>query len=284
MIPGASLDWIWNRGPDSNGDGTPGDYSGITQPPYGYYFQALPGFEWSSVVLTPVDRHLGSDSDYGARFINLTRTNPANLDTQFYVFSRWPRNEPSNVHLPKIASGPHAGQLDYNAQWLRPYQLNQWNSSFWTRDYYQQLTDKLNADNPAVEPDVKLIPVGDVLFELNTQMRNGDFAAFGFDDILDVYEDGAHFTNVGQFIVGTTFFATLYKEDPTGMPVPSQYGPRNGKPLDSTITPELAAMIQATVWQVVTTNPYSGVVIPEPVTASVVLMSGLLALRRVRRS
>jgi hypothetical protein len=281
MIPGASLDWIWNRGPDSNGDGVPGDYSGFTESPYGHYFTALPNFEWSNVVLTPVDRHLGSDSDYGARFINLARTNPANHDTQHYIFSRWPRNEPTNNNLPKIASGPHAGQLDYRAQWLRPYNLNQWNNSYWTRDYYQRLTDKLNADLPGMSPPVRLVPVGDVLFALNDRMRAGEFAAWGMDDILDIYEDGSHFTNVGQYIVGLTFYATMYADNPEGSAVPALYGPRSGKPLDKAISPELAAQLQKTVWQVVSTHSYAG--IPEPSGPIALVAVASLGLMRPRR-
>jgi hypothetical protein len=44
---------------------------------------------------------------------------------------------------------------------------------------------------------------------------------------------------------GCTFFATIYKESPVGLPVPSQYG---------TISNTIRDIIQQTVWETVTGN------------------------------
>lgn len=276
MVPGAPLEWIWNNPKD-----------GFRENPYAGssttngYQEALPLYEWSAVVLTPTDRRLANDRDYGARFISLTRSYAANSDTTFYVFSRWPRNETTNANLPKWPStDPYRpGELNFSAQWDRPY-TNGYDNSFWTRDYYQQLTNALDADVPGA--DIRMIPLGDVMYKLQQRMRAGEFAAWGLRDILDIYTDASHFSNVGQYIAGTTAYATMFAEDPYGMAVPSAYAPRSltTYPRDMTITPALASELQETIWEVVSVHPYAGV--PEP-TGAVVLLVGTAALSLRRR-
>ena len=69
---------------------------------------------------------------------------------------------------------------------------------------------------------IRMVPVGDVLYELDKRMEQGQVP--GYTDIIELYSDGIHFTNAGSYIVGLTFFTTLYKDDPNGLPVPTQYG------------------------------------------------------------
>ena len=61
---------------------------------------------------------------------------------------------------------------------------------------------------------VLMVPVGDVLLELHERMKAGRVP--GFNDIAQVYVDGIHFNNVGSYVVGTTFYATLFQDDPRG--------------------------------------------------------------------
>jgi hypothetical protein len=71
----------------------------------------------------------------------------------------------------------------------------------------------------------------------------------GHKHIKEVYADGIHLNNVGSYIAGSTFFATLYKEHPKRLP---------GKPCKVT-DPKPAETIQDTVWDVVRKSELAGV-------------------------
>jgi hypothetical protein len=60
---------------------------------------------------------------------------------------------------------------------------------------------------------------------------------------------GRHMNNVGSYVVGCTYFATLYRENPKGLPA---------DPYKVT-DPKLAEVIQDTVWKVVSTHELAGV-------------------------
>jgi len=222
VILGSPLDNIWSN-----------PASGFNTDPYGYYPNALPNYHWSAVSLQPFDRQLANDTNYCSRFIDLTRTNPANADTQFYIYSRWPRKDPN-------------GALNYDAKWLRAYTGGGQTEE--SRDYFQQLVNALRGVYPTIEKPIRMVPVGDTLYELNQRMKAGQ--VLGFTDVCQVYDDGIHFNSTGQFIVGTTYLATLYKEDPRGTSVPGSYG---------SIDPNVVWQIQDAAWKVVSTHQYSGV-------------------------
>ena len=93
-----------------------------------------------------------------------------------------------------------------------------------------------------------LVPVGNVMYALNQQMKAGQIA--GYTNIYQIYADNIHLNDVGAYLTACTYFAVLYGETPVGLPVPSQYG---------SINATLAAQIQATVWSVVQAEPLSGV-------------------------
>jgi len=224
MIPGAPLEWLWNHPAD-----------GFQEPPYGLYPNALPNYEWDAISLQPFDRLLDNDVNYAGRFIDLALSNPANADCQFYIYSRWPRKNSD-------------GTLDYDALWLREY-TGGWDNTNETRDYFETLTYALRDKYPALAKPILMVPAGDVLYELNQRMKAGQVP--GFTDVCDVYADGIHFNNIGQYVVGTTYYATLYKEDPAGLAVPPDYG---------TIVPAVVAQIQDAVWDVVNGHTLSGVV------------------------
>jgi hypothetical protein len=92
-----------------------------------------------------------------------------------------------------------------------------------------------------------MVPVGDVLYELNQRIKAGQVP--GYTSITQVYSDGIHFNDVGSYIVGSTFYATLFKDNPKGLTA-SPYKVNN---------PELVSIIQDAVWKVVSTHPMSGV-------------------------
>lgn len=158
-------------------------------------------------------------------------------DVQFYVYSRWPRRD-------KSPDGTLT--LDYQAKWLRKY-TGGWDGTNETRDYFEKLTKALREAYPGLKKPVLLVPVGDVLHALEKLMKEGKVP--GYSSIEQVYADGIHFNDIGSYIVGCTFFATLYGETPVGLPS-EPYKVRNG---------ELVTTIQNTVWDVVSKHPLAGV-------------------------
>jgi hypothetical protein len=243
MIPGSPLDNLWNN---------PG--GGFTNAPYNYPQTAFtnPEWSWDSIVLQPFDRQLSSDLDYAQRFMNLALSNPANSQTQFYIYSRWPRKDAD-------------GSLDFQAKWDRPY-----NGGFGeeeTRDYFVKLMTQINLARGNANKPVLLVPVGDVLYELDKRMEAGQIP--GYTDVAQLYSDGIHFTNEGSYVVGLTYYAVLFKTDPRLLTL----NPWNLN------NPALEAAFKQTVWDVVRTHPHAGV-IPEPGIAALTALAGLTLRRR----
>ena len=97
----------------------------------------------------------------------------------------------------------------------------------------------------ATDADVRVIPAGQVVYELDRRMRAGEIA--GYASAADLYRDPVHMNNVGRFAAGVTTFATLYKQDPAGLKCPPKhYGGGND------FTPKLYATIHEAIWTVVT--------------------------------
>jgi len=224
MIPGAPLAWI-HAHPDS----------GFKEEPYGYYPKALSGYEWDVLTLQPFDRHLsGDDGDraMAKKFIDLALGKSQNL--RVYVYSRWPRRAKD-------------GSLDFAKRWGAAY-TGKWDGTNETRDYFERVVAALRQDYP--KTSIHLVPVGDVLLELDRRMQAGKVP--GYDSITKLYTDGIHFNDAGAYVVGCTFYATLFRDDPKGFP---------GAPYQVT-DPAFAAAVQDAVWQVVRTHPLAGIARP----------------------
>jgi hypothetical protein len=76
---------------------------------------------------------------------------------------------------------------------------------------------------------------------------------------------------MGSYIVGCTFFATLYKENPKGLPGESY----------KVTDPKLAEIIQETVWKVVSTHELAGVATVVPAGDLVAAIRAVLPKGRV---
>ncbi len=223
MIPGAPLSWIWEHPAD-----------GFSEEPFGYYPKALPNYQWDVLTLQPFDRKLdGNDGDVvmAKNYINLVLPKSPNL--RIYVYSRWPRRDEN-------------GSLDLDKKWTRKY-TGGWDGTEETKDYFEKLTLALRKAYPKLQKHILMVPVGDVLYELNQRIKAGQVP--GYTSITQVYSDGIHFNEVGSYIVGCTFYATLYKENPKGLTA-SPYKVNN---------PQLVGIIQDAVWKVVSKHRLSGV-------------------------
>lgn len=225
MMPGTPLFGLWD-----NQD------KGFTEAPYGASRQALTGYEWDVITLQPFDRLLegGREHEFEtcSRFIDLAIARSP--DAQIYVYQRWPK-------LVAVAgSSPETYQpFDYSATWKRKYSGN-WDTSYETHDFFDRLVAKLNKSfGDRLKKPVKVIPVGDVMAELDQRIKAGEVE--GIKKIEELYADTVHLNDAGRYLVGVTFYATLYGDDPKGLPT-REYGE---------VAPAVAKAIQAAAAKVV---------------------------------
>lgn len=252
MIPGAPLEWIY-RHPDQ----------GFEQAPYGRWSRALGEFAWDAVSLQPFDRHLrggeqgGEDFGDVAIITKLARLAAArNPDVQVYLYARWPRVTIGGRGVPfdkndydpaKPGSGNDLSRVDdYAARWEMKYSGG-WDGSNEARDYFDTLLREVRREATFLRKPPRLVPVGHVLADLHRQMKAGEVP--GWTDVRQFYKDGIHLNEPGSHAVACTFFATLFRQSPVGLPT-EPYG---------RIAPELAKIIQATAWRVVRSHPDAGV-------------------------
>jgi hypothetical protein len=252
MIPGAPLEWLYEH---------PND--GFREAPYGGWKQALNEFAWDAVSLQPFDRQLHGKNKNGEAvgdadlIVKLAKMAAAkNPDVQIYIYARWPRVTQGGKSVPfdkndydpaKPGSGNDLSKVDdYLTRWEAKY-TGGWDATNETRDYFETLLREVRQATPELKRPVLLVPVGYVLADLHAQMKSGKVP--GWTSIYQFYKDGIHLNEPGSYAVGCTYFATLLRQSPEGLPT-EPYG---------RIEPELAKVIQQTAWRVVAGHPYAGI-------------------------
>jgi hypothetical protein len=222
---GKDLDYIWNN---------PADYFHGGED-YGGYANALGNYSWDFVSLQPYARPLyegtlGLDTERIINFIDLTRAGSAS-NTKFFIFTSYPSVSSGNYQLAwdqSISSSPD--QITVHA-----------------RQYYEYLHQNL-IDHYGDEVQIATIPIGEVLYELDILFQAGQFP--GFSGVFeDLYRDNAHLNDeFGSWIAVNTVYATLLREDPTGIEKPpAYYGAGESDPL----TLEQSIQFQQVVWDIV---------------------------------
>ena len=175
-------------------------------PQFGTYQQALPNHQWDFVTMQPhvsLDNPLTPELDPSTlatdvsailELIDLTRTNPANANTKFYVYSGWPTAF-------RFVGG----------QWLTQTADVDTALTAHTRRYYENL---INRVRDATDAEVYFVPVGEVLFELDKRIDVGDTEPL-VDSIIDLYRDFLHLElDIGRYMASITTFTTFFEEDP----------------------------------------------------------------------
>jgi hypothetical protein len=265
VSPGVPLDYTWEFKTKTG--------QAYSQAPFGLYNKALKNYTWDAMTLEPFDNWLkGSTGDVqiSENFINYALKKSPNIQT--YIYSRWPRRrqDSSGTILP----------LNYTKAWTTPYtgSVNRYDLADERKGYFETLVNDINKAMPKLKHKVLLVPVGDVFAELDKRVKANQIT--GFTNISQFYEDTIHMNKTGAYVIGLTFYATMFKQDPVGSTVPGAYG---------SISSKLAGELQHAVWDVVNTNPYDGVhvpvartgtLVPEPAALGVLMLLPLLQLRR----
>ncbi len=243
-----TLDYIWN------------DPSGwCVQPasPYGTHDNALPNYQWTAVTLQPFpdlnyDGTLSDLSTDTARildFIGNSQSDNRNADTIFYIYASWPAQSLGSYH----------------SVWTQDRLDQDDTPTLQTSAYFDHLIQRVRNSTQA---DIRMIPVGYVLDELDQRLQAGELA--GYNGVAQWYRDDVHLNDMGRYVAGITSFATLYGQNPAGMTATSAY---NG----SSFSQEFYSVAHDAVWDVVTSmHDVTGV--PEPGTVSLLAIAGLVCL------
>ena len=267
----------------------------------------------SGRYIPPADTAAGNDGD--TRF-DLDNPNSNFSTDRFFVYETWPTVD--GVYN-RTASDRYSDfwTSDYNPD--LPTQ-----NTVPNRESFDLLIGLVNGDNPDLDTPVRVIPVGEVLYELDLAIRDGtlpgiedyygrpevagyyadardgdgsgtvepdEFPFQGFDaerGVLNFYADiihlndqphnGADSGTIGAYVAALTHYAVLTGQSPVGLPV----GPYD-EFLDPTLDADLIEALQQTVFDVVTSDPNTGVVVPEPGAAAAIIGGvGLLSMRRRR--
>lgn len=242
VIPGTPLDGLWSQ-----------QGAGFSEPPYGTSVNALSNFVWDAVTLQPFDRMIvptdgmPGELDSISKFVDLIVAK--NPNTQVYVYARWARRDLVNPAAAKWDGTDPAKPIDYQAKWNRAY-TGRWDGTNETADFFSKLTAQLNTKYAGkLTKLIKVVPVGEAVAEFDRMIRAGSVP--GITTIDQIYTDHIHFNDIGAYLVGVTFEATLYNDNPVGLPFADYTG----------VTADIARAIQTAVNKVRT-----GVVTPAPTT------------------
>ncbi len=219
-VPGAPIGWLLQHNLEKGG---------FTHRPYGNPRKAFAEYKWDAFTFQPFQWGFDKNIKHMPKFMDLLYENSP--DCQVYIYAQWPYN----------------GGGDWTEGWLAPRSEQiMWREEY--EDHVTWLRENYKKGKPA-----KLIPVGHAMYVLEQKIRAG--LAPGLTSMWQAYDDGVHVNNLGNLFVASTYYATLFGEDPTPLPFGMFAGPEQKIKL----TPELAKLVRESVWQVVATHPMTGV-------------------------
>jgi hypothetical protein len=209
------------------------DESGATAAP-ARWNQALPAQAYDRVMLQP---YLTDQSTLGSDLAALrTILSAATGSPTAYIYAPWPR------------------QSLFFDIWDRPGPVVDETRTFLGQAYFTTLVELARDDESLAGTQFFMIPAGEVIATLNAKMIAGKVP--GFSSYTDLYGDEYHVNSAGSFVAAMTVYATLVG-DPRGIAydATAYTDPRLA---------QAAPIFQKAVWDVVTTNQYTGVSVPEP--------------------
>jgi hypothetical protein len=235
----------------------------ITDGPFGTWDSALPNHRFDAITFQPHPTGAATlqlDVQSISTLVDAALQNPANSDTQVYIYSTFPEQPLAGETLAGLwqtdTSGDDGGTR--------------------TRDHMLEVLAGVRAGDTAPEQNALLIPVGDVLAALDVKARNGEL--FGITSGADFYRDPIHLNNIGRYAASVTFYSVMFGESAEGTSLPAiNYFESTASP-NIELTEDIQLAIQQTAWDVVSNDPNTGV--PEPGTGVLVVGGVLLVVSR----
>ncbi len=233
---------------------------------FGAFNSALPGNAWSFVSIEPFPDYSGgtstmaSDLSSISALIALTQTGPSQ-NALFYIYAAWPP-------IPCWCFPAEPGDT-YDSWWDQPSTNVPTTQTLLVSQYFSNLYGNAVKGNP--NASVLMIPVGEVLAQIDQDIIAGQFPAFA--SIFDLYRDDYHLSfDVGRFVAAATVYATYFHRSPVGVPVPTGFftvdGTASGAPGLLTTDTTLRDQLEQVVWDVVSSDSRTGVAQPPPLTVS----------------
>ena len=208
---------------------------------YGYPDKAFKEYTWDVLIMQP--------------FVSSDREIPAAIH---YANLLWEHSPNAKVYL--YAQWPSRKSDDWIAAWQGMKD-----------DRYTAVLEGLRTGTERGN-QVFMIPTGWAMYRLHKKMELG--LVPGYTSAWDLYSDGVHVSNVGSYLVGVSYYATIFGKTPVGLPIGGYQGQAGTAADYFQISNELAKMIQETVWEAVTAHPDSGVVTDIPVAVTLPSLAG----------
>jgi hypothetical protein len=209
---------------------------------------ALPVKNWDVVTLQLypgaidlgglTNANQGTDLAAINSFITDAHSSGNNVSTRFYIYAVWPQIR------------TFGDTNDYGVLWRATVANSPSQGSTRCRSYFTNVFNAVKVTNP----NIGMIPVGEVLYELDIKMKAG--LVPGFSTVQQLYRDSTHFNNLGRDIAGFTAYATIFDQSPVGLSNSPNIGTGvytapYTDPSPAAVAPALQ-IIQQTVWEVVT--------------------------------
>lgn len=202
-------------------------------PEFGYWGDALVKNKLDFVTMQPFRgaSTLKSEEDAIINFIELCRSSEQNKDTVFYIYATWP------------------AQLGYAKTWTTAFPDKDDQATILCAQYFEHIIKRVRKRTDA---PVYLIPAGEVLYNLDLELRKGRVK--GLPHVQALFRDKVHLTtDLGRFAVALTKYCTIYKQKPEGVLKPKGYYGKNA----SAFSPEYYQLVYETVRKVIENNPYT---------------------------
>ncbi len=223
---GRSLHTIWE-----NPQGYGKEGINLTRAPYNGFSNALPNYTWDAVVLQPYmskGATLGSDKQMIANFAAMTSGNP-----NFYILQIWPQQKWA-AREGSYQNYWDGSSVHHDSTPMQP-----------RRAYYQNLMSELDSR-------YRMIPIGEIFYEVAEAIEEGEFPEL--TGMSDFYRDNVHLSQkLGRYVATTALYATMYDHDIRDLTPPKTF-------LDpSSPTPTVMKRLNEIIWEVLTSDPYSGI-------------------------
>ena len=203
--------------------------------------KALPENHWDAVTLQPWQDDskatLKSDTAAVNGMIAAAKARPDNASTRFYLYCAWTDTKYDDLD-------------SFRKAFLTPTPNNPDQLAKPTRDYFRHLADAVRQTNP----DVAMIPAGEVHVALDEKMQAGKFEHFS--SVRQLHRDVIHLNALGANVAAWTAYAVIFKKSPVSLPANGLDKGTSQPPFENVteISPADLKLMQETVWEVVTSG------------------------------